>query len=66
MSEEKKSEKHEGRGEHEGKGKGKHKVKVKEYGKDHDKKRGLARADEAAGEHGKHGRDKARSKHGND
>ena len=55
---EKKKEKHEGEDEHEGKGKGR--------GKGHGKKHGLERADEAAGEHGKHGRDNARGrgKHG--
>ena len=56
-----KGDKHEMKEEHDGKGKGKGR------GKRHSKKRGLDRADEAAGEHGKHGRDNARDrgKHGN-
>ena len=54
---EKKGDKHEMNEEHDGKGKGKGKGK----GHGHGKKRGLERADEAAGEHGKQGRDKARS-----
>ncbi len=46
-----------------GKGKGK-KAKGKKHGhgKKGGKKHGLDRADEAAGDHGKHGRDKARGK----
>jgi len=50
--------------EHKGKGKGKHKGKGR--GKGSDKLRGLDRADEASGEHGKQGRENARSrgKHG--
>jgi hypothetical protein len=44
-------------------GKGKGKGKGKGHGKGHDKKGGLDRADEAAGEHGKQGRDQARSNH---
>ena len=44
-------------------GKGKGKGKGKGHGKGHDKKGGLDRADEAAGEHGKQGRDPARSTH---
>lgn len=39
--------------------------KAKGKGKSHIKKRGLDRADEAAGQHGKKGRDKARGKHDN-
>ena len=38
---------------------------AKGKGKSHLKKRGLDRADEAAGEHGKKGRDKARAQHMN-
>jgi len=34
------------------------------FGKDEDKKTGLDRADQAAGEHGKQGRDNAREKQG--
>jgi Skp family chaperone for outer membrane proteins len=47
-------------------GKRKAKSKKKGRGKGHNKKRGLDRADEAAGDHGKQGREKARGKHGND
>jgi transcription termination factor Rho len=47
-----------------GKGKGKEKGKKHGHGKGEGKKHGLDRADEAAGEHGKQGRDNARSKQG--
>lgn len=59
----KKGERHEMENEREGKEKGK---KGKGRGHGHEKKRGLDRADEVAGEHGKHGRDRARGhgKHG--
>lgn len=53
-------EKHKGGDEREGKGKGKHKGKGREKGGN--KMRGLDRADEVAGEHGKQGRDNARSR----
>jgi hypothetical protein len=43
------------------KGKGKKKGKHQHRGKGHLHQRGLDRADEVAGEHGQHGRDKARS-----
>lgn len=55
---EKRGDKHEMNEEHDGKGKEKGKGKGKGHG--HSKKRGLERADEAAGEHGKQGRDKVR------
>lgn len=62
MEGEKKAEKQENRNEQEGKrqGKGKHKGKGREKGGD--TMRGLDRADEMAGEHGKQGRDNARSR----
>ncbi len=52
------------KGRENGNGKGKGKGKDKDMGKGHDsnKKHGLEQADEAAGEHGKHGRDKARER----
>ena len=53
----KKGERQEVENEREGKGKGR---KGKGRGHGQDKKRGLDRADEVAGEHGKHGRDRAR------
>lgn len=53
----KKGERHEMENQREGRGKEK---KGKGRGRGHEKKRGLDRADEAAGEHGKHGRDRAR------
>jgi hypothetical protein len=66
VEKEKMREEHKDGDDHEGKGKGKHKGKGHEKGGD--KMRGLDRADEVAGEHGKQGRDNARSsgKHGKD
>jgi hypothetical protein len=57
---EKKGEVHDDGDEREGKGKGKHKGKGR--GKGGDKLRGLDRADQVAGEHGKQGRDNARGR----
>src|SRR5829696_5236299 len=48
--------KHDKEGDHEGKGKGKGNGKGKGH-KEGEKKQGLDRADEAAGEHGKQGRE---------
>ncbi|MBH0199449.1 MAG: hypothetical protein HP497_08530 [Nitrospira sp.] len=62
MEGEKKAEKHEDGAEKEGKGRGKGKHKGKDREKGSDKMRGLDRADEMAGEHGKQGRDNARSR----
>ena len=58
----KKGEQHEVGDEQEGKGRGKGKHKGKDRDKGGEKMRGLDRADEIAGAHGKQGRDNARSR----